>query len=85
MNNKTYNGYKNKKTWNVMLWINNDEIIYNQFKELNKKVKFTALYESWILEYKKYNQKTPDGVCWADRSIDYDEVNEHINELFRNE
>lgn len=31
-----YQGYSNFFTWNVMLWINNDEGLYNHFKECKK-------------------------------------------------
>lgn len=29
MANKPYNGHKNWNHWNVSLWINNDEVLYN--------------------------------------------------------
>ena len=29
MANKAYNGHKNWNHWNVSLWINNDEVLYN--------------------------------------------------------
>ena len=33
MSNNTYNGHKNWNHWNVSLWINNDQGLYNMAKE----------------------------------------------------
>lgn len=29
----TYNGWKNRATWNVMLWMDNDEGCYRAYRE----------------------------------------------------
>ena len=29
MKDKEYNGWKNRQTWNVMLWLGNDEFLKN--------------------------------------------------------
>ena len=34
MENNTYNGYYNRATWNLMLWVNNDESAYHHFRDL---------------------------------------------------
>jgi hypothetical protein len=34
MNTATYNGWHNYETWNVSLWINNDEGFYNLISEM---------------------------------------------------
>lgn len=39
MQDKTYNGWKNYETWNVNLWLNNDEGLYNQFSKIIKDLK----------------------------------------------
>ena len=33
MDNKTYNGWKNWDSWNVALWIANDEVLYKMAEE----------------------------------------------------
>lgn len=30
---KTYNGWTNHETWNVALWLNNDEALYNAYRQ----------------------------------------------------
>jgi len=88
-----YNGWKNYETWNVMLWINNDETMYAQVKKIyNERFKYQGvirplktIYEAWILRYDLYKSSTPDGVKWADRKIDLDEVNEHLSEMLGND
>jgi hypothetical protein len=90
-----YNGWRNYETWNVILWINNDQSYYNSMKRIynerswtNTDIRlkpFSTLYEAFVLRNDLYKSKTPDGVLWADRKIDLDQINEHMNEVFRNE
>lgn len=91
-----YNGWKNYETWNVVLWINNDPIFYNSLKSIyNKRAgkpnsdtklrPLKTIYEAWLLHCDLYTSKTPDGVRWADKKIDLDEVNEHLCEMLSNE
>ena len=35
---KTYNGWTNYETWNVKLWMDNDEGLYNYWRETTKEV-----------------------------------------------
>ncbi len=77
MTDNTYNGWTNYETWNVALWLGNDEGLYNLargwarhgYKSLSHQ-----LVEAW-------GQFTPDGVDWQDNDLDIDELNEMLNEL----
>lgn len=71
----TYNGYKNYETWNVCLWIGNDEGLYEM-------AKVAGDFDAFRLELREFgNYETPDQVAWTDSSIDTDVVNETIGEL----
>lgn len=35
----SYNGWKNYETWNVSLWLDNDEGTYNEVREIMREVK----------------------------------------------
>ena len=83
---KKYNGYTNYETWNVVLWINNDELLHSTIKNVwaNNFTQAVNTYEKWLLEFEMHERKTPDGVAWSSKKINYKEINEHINEMFRN-
>lgn len=69
------NGWKNYETWNVTLWLANDESLYRtalRFKDYDKLAEY--LIENYCAE-------TGDGVAWNDDLIDHDEVNEFLSEI----
>lgn len=39
MKAQRYNGWKNYETWNVALWLRNDEGLYNQARDLARSIK----------------------------------------------
>ena len=78
----SYNGHKNYNAWNVSLWINNDETLYNVAKEIiagacNKDDAAETMLEWLKLEpfYHIYNDEvvcypiTPDGVPYTKTNI----------------
>lgn len=72
-----YNGYKNYQTWNVCLWISNDE-------GLHKEARGCASFSDFV--YKLRNEfgiiETPDFVAYNDSGIDLDEMKAYWDETF---
>jgi len=71
-----YNGWKNYETWNVALWIGNDELLY----EIAKGVKD---YERF--KYFMTNGGTPDNISWYHVDLDIDALNELIKDIKQTE
>lgn len=70
MKNETYNGYKNYETWNVALWINNEECLYRDLVEYvrrcrkhNHKPTYTGFIRFACLAF------TDDGVSYHNSRI----------------
>lgn len=69
--NKGYNGYKNKTQWNVSLWINNDEGLYQLAREFiaaNTNRNEAARDMMLFLELTGQD-KTPDGFKYSTTAI----------------
>jgi hypothetical protein len=72
---QTYNGWTNYETWNVSLWIQNDEGLYDACRRFYK-------YEQVIdLMYDYGSKETPDGVKWNDKKLNHIELNEMLQDL----
>ena len=69
---KQYNGWTNYETWNVALWIENDEGLYHTAREAGS-------YED-LLEvlYTCGSKRTPDGVSWTDPKVNRAELNADV-------
>lgn len=70
-----YNGWKNYETWNVALWIGNDEGLYNIAREEKTYLGFVATMRDLD------STETPDHVAWNDSGLDIDALDEMISEL----
>ncbi len=70
----TYNGWTNYETWNVALWIGNDEYLYRIAQGVSNYSRFVACIEGFLWD-------TPDGVSYTDPNLDIEELDEMIDEL----
>ena len=76
LTDQSYNGWTNYETWNVALWLGNDECLYEMacmYKEHGYKSLSHMLIEM--------SPETPDGVKWDDDSLNIIELNEMLIEL----
>lgn len=76
MRSGEYNGWANWETWNVALWIDNDEGL----RRIADTVRFTKNpYDNFIEYMKELRIKgTMDKVRWDDPKIDHSEIDEMI-------
>jgi len=82
MNDETYNGWANYETWNVALWIGNDEGLYNMAREYRSARDPYAAFVDALREFGgTIATETPDRVAWNDSSVDVDAINEMLGEL----
>ena len=86
LNDTTFNGWATYETWNVSLYINNEEPLYreavryvNQCNRLDEAVDYFQFAP--VIEM-LFGSKTGDGVRWTDYSkLDTEELNEMLREL----
>jgi len=73
-----YNGWKNHATWNVALWLGNDESLYHMVVNYGK----DGTYRDFATNYLVYKSAgTPDGVAWLDESLDWEALDELVEEM----
>lgn len=81
MNTKEYNGWANKATWNISLWINNDEPIYRLAVEFMVGYKGKRPYRDFVRWAGLENATTPDRFSFTGSRLNYRELNEMMKEL----
>ena len=79
------NGYANYETWNVALWIQNEEPMYRvalayveQARRFGQAIRYDNLIPA--LEY-RFGQMTKDGTRWMDGRINTDEMDAVLADL----
>ena len=79
---ETYNGWKNRSTWNVALWIQNNEYLYRMAVEYkNKRQGKKMTYSGFIRSCGMQEEKTPDNIKYISTLLDYSALNEMMMEL----
>lgn len=82
---KGYQGWANWETWNVALWISDDEGLYSMAKQFRNRSRgnYKAFVESLreAAEGTAVAYETPDGAAWNDSGLDTDALDEMIQEL----
>jgi hypothetical protein len=83
---KTYNGWKNYETWNVVLWLFNDERLHNElYTGLDTYFRCGMSMDDlkYVVRKTFFNSEdgtsaTPDGVWLDDKRIDWKEVKKAV-------
>ena len=77
----SHNGWKNRQTWNVALWIGNDEGLYRAAVDYAKRYRGRATYRGFITAEGLNDDRTPDNIAWAGARLDYRALTSMIREL----
>jgi len=77
----TYEGWENYASWNVSLWINNEEPMYRGAVEFMKDYKGERPYLDFCRDSGLDAQTTPDRVKWVSTQLDYKSLDEMMWEL----
>ena len=78
----TYNGWQNWETWNVSLWILNNETLYGKalrYVQGSARPSYSEFVKSEGLE----GSETPDGVAFTDDRLGIEDLDELMEELLQ--
>lgn len=75
-----YYGWTNRQTWNVALWISNDQGLYALARECKSYEHFIAVLKDCAPGL-PISFETPDGISWNDSALDTDALNQLLADL----
>lgn len=80
----TYNGWPNRQTWNVMLWMDNDEPCYRAYREVVERYKakgkrFTSAAAQRVC-MDCLGETTPDGIKVGGTKVRWTKIAEAMRE-----
>jgi hypothetical protein len=79
----SYNGWRNRQTWNVSMWLSNDYSLYQAAANYMERFpKSPAPYASFIKHMGMQDERTPDGYKWLSATLDYRALNDMMREIF---
>lgn len=84
MTDKTYEGWANRQTWNVSLWLNNDEGLYHLMQDYCRETLAegkSITYTSFINWAGLVGERTPDGVKFSGKRLERKELGAMLREL----
>lgn len=76
-----YNGWKNRETWSVSLWIANDYGLYTSAREFMNSYKGRKPYKDFIEYLYLEDEKNPDNIKWLSNKLDYRALNKFMNDF----
>ena len=77
-----YNGWANRATWNIALWIQNDPWLYNTARAcVEYRNETETPYSKFIRCMLNGDVSTGDGIRWDSEEINHDEINDMMFEL----
>jgi hypothetical protein len=78
-----YNGWTNYETWNVALYLNNEEPLYRaavEYANGTDEPTYEGFIRQAIATGALLDPLTPDGVRWLDSGLDHEELDEVIRD-----
>jgi polyhydroxyalkanoate synthesis regulator phasin len=77
-----YNGWKNRQTWNIALWLGNDEPYCNDaIRQVSVIGKKPTIAQTRLIVNEVFDEMTPDGVSTLDEAIDWKAISELLEEM----
>lgn len=77
-----YNGWRNRQTWNVSMWLNNDYGIYiSAVQYMKDHPQSIQPYSNFVRFFGLEDERTTDRIKWLSNSLDYEALNAMMREL----